>query len=184
MLENPAHQDEMKMPTTTMHNIYGAVFRSQLTQSINPIPTSPMPLSASTLGFLAAAFNFCMLAFNVGFTRADAIATLDPEMFSLFGQLMILVWAVVFAAAGSSNAAWPVWLAFALEKMVYVVGWVRWHKSHDAVALIRSAVASDDHLDLLAPVFHTLYGGGDLVFAVLFLLHAGSTTAPLSKKKQ
>ena len=37
------------------------------------------------------------------------------------------MWAVAFYAAGVADVGAPVWYAFALEKLVYVCGWARWH---------------------------------------------------------
>ena len=43
-----------------------------------------------------------MLVFNVGFTNADAVAALNPNMMSVFGQLMILVWGLAFIAVSET----------------------------------------------------------------------------------
>lgn len=131
-----------------------------------------MQFSASTLGFIAAAFNFNILTFNVLFFRADAIAALGPGMFSRFGQLMVLVWGVAYATAGLSNPEWPIYLSFSLEKTVYVLGWIRWHRSNDVAELLREAKASEDRLELLAPLFFIAFGLVDLAFAVIFLVYA------------
>lgn len=48
------------------------------------------------LGTLACGFNCGMLFANMGFTSADAIAALNPEMFSTFGQGMVLVWGLAY----------------------------------------------------------------------------------------
>ena len=45
-----------------------------------------------------------------------AIASLNPEMFSTFGQGIVLVWGLAYLAAGYSDAEAPIWWVFALEK--------------------------------------------------------------------
>tara|TARA_B100000780_G_C20922425_1_gene367521 strand:- start:34 stop:351 length:318 start_codon:yes stop_codon:yes gene_type:complete len=65
------------------------------------------------------------------------------------------VWAVAFYAAGVADVGAPVWYAFALEKLVYVCGWARWHSQHDARALLSAAIGTGSVPDVLAPLFHT-----------------------------
>ena len=128
--------------------------------------------SAHTLGLLAAGYNALILVVNCGFSNAPAIASLNAEMFSTFGQLMVVVWAVAFYAAGVADVGAPVWYDFALEKLVYVGGWARWHSQHDARALLSAAIGAGSVRDVLAPLFHTLYGTGDMFFCLAFLRHA------------
>ena len=90
-------------------------------------------MAAFKLGIAAAGYNSLMLVANMGFTSSH-IEALNPDMFSLFGQKMILVWACAFFAAGFSRAGGPVWWAFALEKLMYGVGWIQWMATHDALA--------------------------------------------------
>ena len=70
---------------------------------------------ALRLGCAAAAFNGGMLLVNMGFTRTRQVASLNPDMFSPFGQVMVLVWGAAFLAAGASKAAPPVWFARGVE---------------------------------------------------------------------
>ena len=139
--------------------------------------------SAPTLGVLAAGYNALILVFNCGFSNAPALAALDAEMFSAFGQLMVVVWAVAFYAAGVTDVGAPVWYAFALEKLVYVCGWARWHSQHDARALLSAAIGTGSVPDVLAPLFHTIYGTGDMLFCLAFLCHASSLARRGSQRK-
>jgi hypothetical protein len=126
-------------------------------------------ISPFLLGILAAAYNSSILLFNVGFTQASAITELDPNMWSSFGQLMVLVWGAVFFATGiSGEGAAVVWYGFVLEKIVYVVGWLYWHATHSGFELVNEALEDGVSTRVLAPLFHCLYGSGDLVFAILF----------------
>ncbi len=94
------------------------------------LATEKEKYQAVLLGIAACSYNFLIIIFNMGFTNSDAIAALDPSIFSWFGQLMILIWGVVFLAAGLSDAKPLVWYAFALEKLVYVIVWSLWISSH------------------------------------------------------
>ena len=127
-------------------------------------------ISPFQLGVIAAAYNFSPLIFNVGFTESQAISDLDPNMWSPFGQLMVLVWGGVFLATGMANdpSTAFAWYAFILEKLVYVIGWIHWHSTHPGLALVQEASASGLSTQVLAPLFHCIYGAGDFVFAILF----------------
>jgi hypothetical protein len=134
-------------------------------------------MSPSVLGILACIVNFHMLVFNVGFTRWDAIAALDSNVFSLFGQAMILVWGIAFLAAGlSDDGKSLVWFAFAVEKLAYVTSWVLWHARPDSSSTVSSVVATDFAClasgacltQLLPKLFVTIYGPVDFAFLLAF----------------
>jgi len=129
------------------------------------------------LGVVACLVNFGILFFNLGFTRAEEIAALNPQVFSEFGQAMILVWGLAFLLAGLSDGKTPsyIWWAFSLEKALYVGSWLLWLqqkslKQHISSidALIQWDMAS---LDIFAPLFHYMYGPIDFIFFVLFAQH-------------
>jgi len=127
---------------------------------------------ALRLGCAAAAFNGGMLLVNMGFTRTRQVASLNPDMFSPFGQVMVLVWGAAFLAAGASKAAPPVWCVFVVEKLAYVLGWLRWLAGHDARAIVAAARATGGAPDVINALFHALFGVGDFLFAALFARHA------------
>ena len=142
-------------------------------------------LPPAWLGALACAVNFGSLLFNAGFTRAAAITALDSNVFSTFGQFMVLVWGVAFAAAGARDDGRSlVWFAFAVEKSAYVAVWATWHFSHDITAVWSDAQKSGDVLDLLAPAFIILYGVVDLTFFLLFMVQGLAALAPPATKKK
>ncbi len=67
-----------------------------------------------------------VLLFSRAFTNS-AINNADPVVMSNFGLLMIIVWGLAYfgAATVSANIKWLVG-AFAVEKLVYVVAWIKW----------------------------------------------------------
>ena len=133
-----------------------------------------MPLvSARTLGVLACLVNFGLLAFNVFFTRAAALAALDANCFSPFGQMMILVWGLAFLMAGLTEGSSLIWFAFVVEKSCYVANYVAWHSNNSVqetwLNAHKSILYSDDLLELLPPVFVAIYGPVDFLFLLAFL---------------
>lgn len=101
-----------------------------------------------------------VLVFSRAFTNV-AINNADPVVMSNFGLLMILVWGLAYlgAAAITSKMKWLAG-AFALEKLVYVVVWLKW-LSENSLAQLYSE-------DLFAGVFFSIYGANDLLFMLFF----------------
>ena len=144
-------------------------------------------LKKMELGALACATNFGILLFNRGFVGAEALAAPNPNMFSPFGQGIVLVWGVAFAAAGVSDAGPAVWAAFALEKLCYVVGWGLWFQLYrtPAIAAVASAWSANDYSKLLPASFHVIYGPVDFTFMCLFLHQAfSSKRSPTQRSKK
>ena len=128
-----------------------------------------MMFSQVQLGVLAAIYNASILLFNVGFTKWEPITELDPNMWSMFGQMMVLIWGAVFIAAGlSGKGTAALWYAFVLEKLIYVIGWLYWHATHSGIGLVQDALTDGFSEEVLPPLFHCLYGSGDIVFGILF----------------
>ena len=136
-----------------------------------------LKLKKFELGALACATNFSILLFNNGFKSSEALAAPNSNMFSPFGQGMVLVWGVAFMAAGVSDAGRAVWGAFALEKLSYVVGWGAWFQLYrePATAAVVSAWKSADYSRLLPAFFHVAYGPIDFTFMCLFAHKAVSS---------
>ncbi len=114
-------------------------------------------------GLLAAA------AMNVGgvllfsrFFTNTAVNEADPVVMSNFGLVMIAVWGVAYAGASAIRSNIP-WLlaAFALEKLAYVVVWLKWLSASSLPPLYGK--------DLFAGVFFSIYGLNDFVFMLFFL---------------
>ena len=101
-----------------------------------------------------------VLLFSRGFTNT-AINSADPVVMSNFGLLMILVWGLAYlsAAAITTNIKWLAG-AFALEKLVYVVVWVKWLSDNSLEQLYSK--------DFFAGAFFTIYGANDFIFMLFF----------------
>lgn len=101
-----------------------------------------------------------VLLFSRAFTNSE-INTADPIVMSNFGLLMIIVWGLAYLGAAiiPSNIKWLIG-AFALEKLVYVVAWVRW-LSENSLAQLYSK-------DFFAGAFFSIYGVNDLIFMIFF----------------
>ena len=113
-------------------------------------------------GFIAAGLMNIggVLLFSRGFTNV-AINNADPVVMSNFGLLMIVVWGLAYlgAAAITSNIKWLAG-AFALEKCVYVVVWLKWLSENSLAQLYAE--------DLFAGAFFGIYGVNDFVFMLFF----------------
>jgi hypothetical protein len=113
-------------------------------------------------GLIAAALmNISgVLVFSRGFTNV-AINDADPVVMSNFGLLMIVVWGIAYLSATSisPNIGWLAG-AFAIEKLVYVVVWVKW--------LLANSLSELYAKDAFAGVFYSIYGFNDFVFMLFF----------------
>jgi hypothetical protein len=113
-------------------------------------------------GLIAAAIMNIggVLVFSRVFTNV-AINNADPIVMSNFGLLMIVVWGLTYLGAAfiHSNIKWLVG-AFAIEKLVYVVAWVRW--------ILENSLAPLYAKDVFAGAFYSIYGLNDLVFMLFF----------------
>lgn len=109
---------------------------------------------------LAALMNFSVLVFSRGFSNV-AINEADPIVMSNFGLLMIVMWGLAYLSAITviSNIKWIAG-AFALEKLIYVVVWVKW--------LLGNSLETVYSADLFAGVFYSIYGLNDFLFMVFF----------------
>ena len=130
------------------------------------------------IGMAACGYNMILLSVNLGFYNAEAVADLNRNMFSPFGQLMVLVWGLAYLAVGWSSPTTSrrsignvaIWFVFALEKLCYAVGWIQWHSTNDWLTIISDAWKEGGGFStqLQAPFFHGVYGLGDAIFGILF----------------
>jgi hypothetical protein len=109
---------------------------------------------------LAAIMNFSVLIFSRGFTNV-AINDADPVVMSNFGLLMIVMWGIAYLSASTviSNIKWVAG-AFALEKLIYGVIWVKWLPGNSLAAVYST--------DIFAGVFYSIYGLNDFLFMFFF----------------
>ena len=121
------------------------------------------PELAKLIFITAAIANIGGVAvFCKGFTNT-ALNQADPTLFSNFGLLMIMVWGLTYLAAARYAPVAPlIALAFAVEKAVYVMCWVRWMSNH------RQDLPELFNTDLFAGTFMAIYGGVDFVYMLLF----------------
>lgn len=101
-----------------------------------------------------------VLLFSRGFSNL-AINNADPVVMSNFGLLMIVVWGIAYLSAVTikSNIKWLAG-AFALEKLVYVIVWIKW--------LFANSLPELYSRDVFAGVFYSIYGANDFVFMLFF----------------
>jgi hypothetical protein len=101
-----------------------------------------------------------VLLFSVGLTNT-AINNADPVVMSNFGLLMIIVWGLAYIGAATITSSIK-WLAavFVIEKLVYVVVWIRW--------MLDNSLSSLYSTDFLAVIFYSIYGINDFVFMLFF----------------
>lgn len=85
---------------------------------------------------------------------------------------MIMIWGLAYigAATVASSIKWLA-AAFAIEKLVYVVVWIKW--------LLNNSLTQIYSKDILAGTFFTIYGANDLLFLFFFVwvFHAQSNPA-------
>lgn len=113
-------------------------------------------------GLIAAALmNISgVLVFSRAFTNL-AINNADPVVMSNFGLIMIVVWGLAYLSAATirSDIRWLAG-AFAIEKLVYGVVWIKWLSVNSLAELYAR--------DVFAGVFYSIYGINDLVFMLFF----------------
>ena len=113
--------------------------------------------------YLAGAANILgVLTFSLGFTNRH-ISSVYPEVMSVFGLMMIIVWGFVFIAAGYSENFKYLSAVFAVEKTAYVISWFLWILRPEANL---SAVFQQS---ILSGLFYALYGVNDLLFGIFFI---------------
>ncbi len=114
-------------------------------------------------GLIAAALMNIggVVIFSRAFTNA-AINEADPVVMSNFGLVMIVVWGLAYLGAAfiDANIKWLL-AAFALEKLVYVVVWLKW--------LAENSLAQLYSKDLFAGAYFSVYGLNDFVFMLFFI---------------
>lgn len=112
---------------------------------------------------LAGLYNLGgILIFSAGFTN-ERLAQWYPEVFSLTGQIGILLWGVAYLSVAHCYERVPLLTAvFALEKLLYTLTWVYWLSAHGAQL---PELAQDSPI---TAVFFAVYGLGDLLSCVFF----------------
>ena len=111
---------------------------------------------------LAGVWNLGILLFSKFFTNR-LLATVDPAVFSWFGQIAIVLWGLAYISVAKSYQNVPcLLLVFFLEKMIYGVRWLGWLIVHGK-SLPKIAAESR-----ITAAFYAIYGAGDLLFGFFF----------------
>lgn len=113
--------------------------------------------------YLSGAANIGgVLIFSKFFTNT-VLHEADPVVMSNFGLVMIIVWGLVFLAMASKweQLKWLIG-AFAIEKLVYGLVWVRWLLNNDLSVIYEA--------DTMAGIFYTIYGPNDWLFFLFYLV--------------
>jgi hypothetical protein len=112
---------------------------------------------------LAGAWNVGgMLLFSKFFTNR-LLASVDPAVFSWFGQVAVVLWGLAYCSVANSYPYVP-WLlvVFFLEKMIYAGRWLAWLIAHG------KTLPKIAHESFLTAMFYAIYGAGDIAFGILF----------------
>ncbi len=124
-----------------------------------------MTLSSSliTKGFIAAGLANLSILINSRFFTNEAFPETDPNVFSYFGILMIVLWGLAYLSVARTypSVQWLVGV-FAVEKLVYGITWTRWITSN--------SVAEVFDVDAMAGVFFSIYGIIDWTACVFFTI--------------
>ncbi len=118
----------------------------------------------ATIGFLlAGAYNVIgILIFSKLFTNR-MLSTIDPVVFSWFGQVAILLWGLAYWSVSRVYRNVPYLLiVFFIEKMLYAGTWLVWILEKSSSL---PTIASESPL---TAAFFTLYGAGDFAFGLFF----------------
>ena len=120
--------------------------------------------SLATAGFIgAAAFNIIGMLVVSKFLTNPLLAETDPVVYSLMGQIAVILWGFAYLAVARSYRAVPyLLLVFCAEKIVYFGAWLLWlsTKGHTL-----------PQIEALSPAtagFFMTYGAGDGLFAIFF----------------
>ncbi|MCP3956731.1 MAG: hypothetical protein GY719_02645 [bacterium] len=103
-----------------------------------------------------------MLLFSLGFSNPH-IAEHSPQVFSIFGQGVVLLWGLAYIAVATCYRAakWVV-AVFVVEKLVYFVTWIVWISQHG------SELSAIFDRSPLTGTFFAIYGPNDLLFGLFF----------------
>lgn len=130
-----------------------------------------------TRGFLlAGAYNiFGILVFSK-FLTSPSLSSIDPDTFSRLGQIAIILWGIAYLSVAKSYQHVPLLiLTFAIEKLLYSFTWLNW--IYEKWATI-PAIAEDS---LLAAIFYSVYGIGDIASCIFFSWVAASLITSRTK---
>lgn len=112
---------------------------------------------------LAGLMNIIGVLANSRFFTNAVIPTIDAEVMSNFGLLMIIIWGIAYisVARNFEKVKWLVGV-FAIEKFVYGFTWTKW--------ILNNNLSDVFEKDKSAGVFYAIYGINDWIFFIFFSL--------------
>ncbi len=112
---------------------------------------------------LAGLMNIVGVLANSRFFTNAVIPTVDPDVMSNFGLLMIVIWGLAYISISKSfdKVKWLVGV-FAIEKFIYGFVWTKW--------MLNNSLSSVFEKDKFAGIFYAIYGVNDWIFFVFFSL--------------
>lgn len=115
-----------------------------------------------------------VLVFSRFFTN-EAIAYFHPKVMSNFGLLMLMPWGVLMFIMVRYYKILPqLLLILALEKIIYVVVWVKW--------ILHNDLRSVFEVDLMAGIFYSVFGVNDMLFFIAFVYIYFNTKQTIANK--
>lgn len=118
----------------------------------------------------ASLYNFCILFFNgfFGVVFPDTLCHLYPEVFSKFGQIIVILFGCIFYKAYMTTNNSDIFYLLFIEKMLYFISGLVWifHFKYNNVNY------DDRIVNYLGVVFMWIYWIGDFLFGVGFLIYA------------
>ncbi len=115
-----------------------------------------------TKGFiLAGLMNILGVLANSRFFTNDIIPTVDPDVMSNFGLLMIIIWGIAYISVAKDfeKVKWLVGV-FAIEKFIYGFTWTKW--------ILNNSLSEVFEKDKSAGIFYAIYGINDWIFFIFF----------------
>ena len=121
------------------------------------------PSTISKLFLFAGLSNILgVLIFSKLFTNTAMMAA-QPSVMNYFGLVAIILSGLAYIAVRHSYAAVPWLLAvFVIEKLVYVIVWLKWISTNSLSDLYAQ--------DTFAGLFFSIYGINDLLFGIFFAI--------------
>lgn len=112
---------------------------------------------------LAGLMNIIGVLANSRFFTNAVIPTVDAEVMSNFGLLMIIIWGIAYisVARNFEKVKWLVGV-FAIEKFIYGFTWTKW--------ILNNNLSDVFEKDKSAGVFYAIYGINDWIFFIFFSL--------------
>ncbi len=139
-------------------------------------------MSKFSLGFIAMMFNLSLLVANGGFgyveeSRMKRLVALDSEAFGIVSQCVIVTLGISYYLVELDYGSVRIYAAFFVLKFIFAARWLWWHflsgrhtgwLQHQFLLLQAEGPAAA--LALTPEQVLMIYGPGDALFGVLFLL--------------